>query len=166
MLRSSLVALLALAAIPAHAQSTCDSIANEPVHYDVVFERDIQPYFGGVVSMTIPRCETCHVSGSAGGMNLAPANVRLELLGADGNGEPSLNYPSYRRIVPERPFASLVYVRIHCDDSPPGRMPPGANGSMDPDFLRFQALVHDWIALGAIMVDTDRRFIGSFESIR
>ena len=104
---------------------------------------------------------------SGSGMNVAPENVRLAWLGSDETGQASLNFPSWKRIVPGRPALSLVYQRIHCDDSPPGRMPPGhPGGAVDPQFLQLQALVHDWIALGAIMVDTDRRFAGDFETLR
>ena len=40
------------------------------------------------------------------------------------------------------------------------------DNGLDPQFLNMRALIHDWIALGAIMDDTDRRFVGDFESIR
>jgi hypothetical protein len=160
-----LLAAVALASPGVHA--VCDDISGIPPRYDIVFETDIQPRIGGVPGSGItPFCQNCHVQSASGGLNMAPPNVRMSLLGMDENGQDSLNYPPWKRIVPGRPAASLVYQRIHCDDSPPGRMPPGASGATNPNFLLMQALVHDWIALGAIMADTDRRFVGDFETIR
>lgn len=146
----------------------CDSIAAEPVRYDVVFERDVQPYFGGVDGATEPAfCANCHVSLERGGLSLAPDRVRLELLGSDETGEDAQNFFPEKRIVPGRPFDSIVFVRAHCDTSPPGRMPPqGVLPELQKQFVRFQAVLHDWIALGAIMADTDRRFVGDFETLR
>lgn len=151
----------------ANAQAQCDDISAIPARYDIVFETDIQPLLGGVPGAPTPYCQSCHVLSSSGGMNVAPANIRLAWLGADESGQESLNFPPGKRIVPGRPELSLVYQRIHCDDAPPGRMPPGhPGGAIDPPFLQLQALMHDWIALGAIMADSDRRFVGDFETIR
>ena len=161
-----LLASIALAGSP-RARAACDDISGIAPRYDIVFELDIQPLIGGVPGSPVtPYCQNCHVFSASGGLNMAPENVRLSLLGPDETGQESLNFPPWKRIAPGQPTASLVYQRIHCDDSPPGRMPPGASGATDPQFLQMQALVHDWIALGAIMVDTDRRFVGDFETIR
>lgn len=147
----------------------CDSLASEPVNYRVVFEDDIQPFFGGVLGSPInPRCETCHVTVTNGDMNLAPINVLVNLLGIDGEGQQSPNYPR-RRIVPGKPEQSLLFLRINCDDAPDtgGRMPPGsAGGSEDPEFLHFEALVHDWIKSGALMFGSDRVFQAGFDDLR
>jgi hypothetical protein len=150
------------------ARGQCDDITTIPARYDIVFETEIQPLIGGSAGSPVtPYCENCHVLSSSGGLNMAPADIRLAWLGADENGQESLNFPPWRRIVPGRPELSLVYQRMHCDDAPPGRMPPGhPGGAVDPQFLQMQALVHDWIALGAIMAGTDRRFVGDFESLR
>jgi hypothetical protein len=147
----------------------CDSLASEPVNYQVVFEDEIQPYFGGVLGSPItPRCETCHVALSFGNMSLAPINVLTNLLGVDGSGQQSPNYP-LRRIVPGHPEQSLLFLRINCDDAPDtgGRMPPGSGGGMnDPEFLHFEALVHDWIKSGALMFGSDRVFQAGFDDLR
>lgn len=162
-----LSALFAVALAP-QALAVCDAIDGIAPRYDVVFERDIQPLLGGTATPGVtPYCETCHVLSSSGGMSVAPANIRASWLGDDEAGQASLNFPPWKRIFPGRPAESLVYQRIHCDDSPPGRMPPGsAGGATDPQFLQLQALLHDWITLGAIMATTDRRFVGDFESVR
>jgi len=165
--RFSVVLLAAVALTSPRVRAQCDDISSIAPRYDIVFEVDVQPRIGGVPGSPITAfCQNCHVFSSSGGLNMAPENVRLSLLGVDETGEPSLNYPPWKRIAPVRPAESLIYQRIHCDDSPPGRMPPGASGAINPDFLAMQAIVHDWIALGAIMVDTDRRFVGDFETIR
>jgi hypothetical protein len=149
--------------------ASCDSLASEPVNYRVVFEDEIQPYFGGVLGSPInPRCETCHVTVTNGDMNLAPINVMVNLLGIDGDGQQSPTYP-LRRIVPGHPERSLLYLRINCDDAPDtgGRMPPGSEGGMnDPEFLHFEALVHDWIKSGALMFGSDRVFQAGFDDLR
>lgn len=147
----------------------CDSLATEPVNYRVVFEDDIQPYFGGVLGSPInPRCETCHVTVTNGDMNLAPINVLTNLLGIDGSGQQSPNYP-FLRIAPGHPERSLLFLRINCNDAPDtgGRMPPGSEGGInDPEFLHFEALVHDWIKSGAIMSGSDRVFQAGFDDLR
>jgi len=147
----------------------CDSLATEPVNYRVVFEDDIQPYFGGVLGSPVnPRCETCHVTVTNGDMNLAPINVLTNLLGIDGSGQQSPNYPRLR-IAPGHPEQSLLFLRINCNDAPDtgGRMPPGSEGGAnDPEFLHFEALVHDWIKSGAIMSGSDRVFQAGFDDLR
>lgn len=141
----------------------CDSIATEPVRTDVDFEAEIQPFLSGG-GTTSAFCTGCHTTLSRGGLNVLPENVRVAFLGADEQGAVSVNYPEWRRIAPGLPRASLVFQRVHCNDSP-GRMPPGASNG-DAEFIRFQALLHDWIATGAIMDSTDRRSMDSFETIR
>ena len=147
----------------------CDSLATEPVNYRVVFEDDIQPYFGGVLGSPInPRCETCHVTVTNGDMNLAPINVLANLLGVDGSGQQSPNYP-FLRIAPGQPERSLLFLRINCANAPDtgGRMPPGSEGGInDPEFLHFEALVHDWIKSGALMTGSDRVFQAGFDDLR
>lgn len=147
----------------------CDSLATEPVNYRVVFEDDIQPYFGGVLGSPVnPRCETCHITVTNGDMNLAPINVLTNLLGIDGSGQQSPNYPRLR-IAPGHPEQSLLFLRINCNNAPDtgGRMPPGSEGGInDPEFLHFEALVHDWIKSGAIMSGSDRVFQAGFDDLR
>lgn len=145
------------------AAQDCDSIANEPVRTDVDFETEIQPFLSGGGSVS-SFCSDCHTVSSRGGLNVLPQNVRVGLLGADEQGAVSANYPEWRRVVPGHPRASLVFHRMHCDTFP-GRMPPGARNG-DAEFIRFQALMHDWIATGAIMDSTDRRSSNGFEDVR
>ena len=39
-------------------------------------------------------------------------------------------------------------------------------GSEDPEFLHFEALVHDWIKSGALMFGSDRVFSAGFDDLR
>lgn len=149
--------------------SDCDSLKAEPPHERIDFLRDIQPFLGGLMDQVIvPRCETCHVIVIRGDMDLGPANVRTSLLGIDGQGQQSPNYPR-RRIVPGAPYESLLFLRISCSNAPDsgGRMPPGSQGGeLDPEFLHFEALVHDWIKAGALMPGGDRVFQAGFDDLR
>ena len=149
--------------------SDCDSLKAEPLHERIDFLRDIQPFLGGLMDQQIvPRCESCHVIVIRGDMDLGPANVRTSLLGIDGQGQQSPNYPRLR-IVPGDPYASLLFLRISCGNAPAsgGRMPPGSQGGeLDPEFLHFEALMHDWIKAGALMPGGDRIFEAGFDDLR
>lgn len=69
------------------------------------------------------------------------------------------------RVRPFEPLASSLFLKVNCETPPFGsRMPLG--GSPSPEL---QALIHDWIASGALMPQSPgavRLFIGNFESIR
>lgn len=141
----------------------CDSLAGEPVRADLDFFVDIQP-------LVDARCAPCHTDFNFGGMNLRRENVKLSLLGANEAGAPS-SYPGFLRVTPGDPLTSLVFLRLNCEnagsiDNQIPRMPPGGTTT------DLQALVHDWIALGAILrgddeaTRTDRTFLGTFDPIR
>lgn len=159
-------ALAAAAGETAHAPDAvdCDSLTTEPVYTHVDFTTQIQP----LINL---RCAPCHIDISSGGMNLRAENVKASLLGADETGEPS-GYPGFLRLKPGDPGASLIFLRLNCENAgsaanPIPRMPPPNGTGTD-----MQALIHDWIALGAIMrgdtpeTTTDRMFLGNFDLIR
>ena len=128
-----------------------------PIRYDVSFEGDIRAFIAA-------QCNTCHVNASSGGLNVSFSNARMNLLGAAETGTPSSGDPSLRRVRPFRPQDSLLFEKLNCA-SPPvgGPMPIGGSASVE-----FQALVHDWIAAGALMPDSpggDRLSVGTFEAI-
>ena len=142
----------------------CDALDEQPIHADVDFFVDVQP-------LVSARCAPCHIDISSGGMNLRPENIKASLLGADETGAPS-SYPGYFRLRPGEPLQSLVFLRLNCANAgdagnPIPRMPPPNGTGTD-----LQALVHDWIALGAILhgdtpeTTTDRIFLGRFDVIR
>jgi hypothetical protein len=143
----------------------CVSLAAEPVRDYIDFYTDIQPILA-------TRCASCHTTSSAGGLSLLPDAIRVGLLGDDETGAPS-GYPGFRRIVPGDPAASLVFLRVNCanagtPDAIIPRMPPGST----PTAVDLHALLHDWIAAGAILRSdipsrrTDLSFRGGFEPLR
>jgi hypothetical protein len=136
----------------------CDSLTGDPIRVHLTWEGDIQDQVDNV-------CETCHVNNSSGGLSLRFDVVRENLMGFDESGQQANGYPEYKRVVPGDPLSSLLFRKLNCDNPTPpllgGRMP--ATGALPTDF---QALVHDWIALGAIFANGDRNFLGNFEDIR
>ncbi len=143
----------------------CVSLASQPVRDYIDFYTDIQPILA-------TRCASCHTTSSAGGLNLLPDAIRVGLLGDDETGAAS-GYPGFRRIVPGDPAASLVFLRVNCANAGTPdviipRMPPGGT----PTAVDLHALLHDWIAAGAILRSdiparrTDLSFRGGFEALR
>ena len=157
--------LLALVGLPAPALGNppegCDElpVITLPVRYDVSFEGDIRPR----LEDSAQGCTSCH--GSFGNLSLSFANARVNLLGVNETGAPSSGDASILRIRPFEPLASSLFLKVNCEIPPFGsRMPLG--GSPDAEL---QALIHDWIAVGALMPDAPgavRLFIGNFESIQ
>lgn len=99
--------------------------------------------YGQIQSIFEATCTGCH-PGSVGAGNLG--------LGANasyGNlvGVPSDGLPSMLRVAPGDPLASMLFLKLNCDD-PPGlgvRMPLNASALS----LTQQAFFFDWIRLGA-----------------
>lgn len=130
-----------------------------PVRYDVSFGGEIQPVLASI-------CANCHTGLSFGGFNVLESNVRNNLLGANETGTPFSGNPSIFRLRPFRPLESGLFLKLNCEIPPVpygGRMPPGGGAPSE-----LQALIHDWIASGAIMSSNlggDRISVGNFESI-
>jgi hypothetical protein len=139
--------------------TNCTSLVTVPddTRYDVSFEGDIRPQLQTF-------CNTCHIAGSSGGLNMSTANARLRLIGADETGTPAAGDNTRLRVRPFVPIDSVLFEKINCATPPfGGQMPPGGG-----DTILLQKLVHDWIAAGALMPDSpggDRTFIGNFELI-
>jgi hypothetical protein len=133
------------------------SETTDPVRYDVSFEADIRPIVATL-------CNTCHIAGSTAGFNINFSNARINLIGADETGAAASGSATILRVRPGVPTASAFFDKINCANPPfGGPMPPGGGAT-----TQLQALVHDWIAAGALMPDSpggDRTFIGNFESI-
>jgi hypothetical protein len=149
--------------LPERAEG-CDSIAEVPPRPEVDFLVDIQPQLA-------LRCASCHTEISAGGFSVLAGQIKSTWLGEEESGAPS-GFPGFRRVVPARPRDSLVFLRVHCEnaggpDNIIPRMPPG-----DRIEIALQALIHDWIANGAILrgatpgTRTDRQFMADFEPLR
>jgi hypothetical protein len=143
--------------LPLKQLGACDDLSAgvQPIRHDVSFEGDIRPFI-------TKQCASCH--GGQGGLSLSTANARNALIGANENGTPSSGNATILRVRPFEPLASSLFLKLNCDVPPfGGRMPLGGSASIE-----FQALVHDWIAAGALMPDSfggQRLFIGNFESI-
>lgn len=130
-----------------------------PVQHGVRFSIDIQPVLQA-------NCDACHGQSPTQGFDVRIDGARLSLIGADETGAPFRNIASIFRVRPGKPSESGFFLKINCAIPPVpygSRMPPGPT----PLPASFQALVHDWIAAGALMPDAggDRTFIGNFESI-
>lgn len=131
--------------------------ASNPIRYDVTFGGDIQPLLNTA-------CLTCHINGSTNGFNVSQSNARLSLLGPNETGTPFTNVSTIFRVRPGLPLESGIFLKLNCEFPPVpygSRMPPGGASA------ELQALVHDWIASGALMPEYggERTFVGSFESI-
>lgn len=139
--------------------SNCASLVTTPddTRYDVDFEADIRPQLESF-------CNTCHLSGSSGGLNMNTTNARLALIGANETGTPAQGNNQRLRVRPFVPTDSVLFEKINCATPPfGGTMPPGGG-----DTILLQKLVHDWIAAGALMPGSpggDRLSVGSFEPI-
>jgi hypothetical protein len=164
MIRTALSALtLALApltvatAFEVRSGDACEPLPadQQPIRYDVSFEGDIRPYIDNL-------CASCH--GSQGGMSLSLGSVVDALLGSDERGQPSQGDASILRVRPFEPLASSLFLKLNCVLPPFGN--PMPLGDSAPQEL--QALVHDWIASGALLPTSggSRLFIGRFESIQ
>lgn len=131
-----------------------------PIRYDVSFEGDIRQH------LQVP-CGGCHINGGVSGFNMSITNVRTNLIGAGETGAPFTNVPTIVRVRPGRPLESGLFLKVNCGTPqvPYGAQMPIGGSPLTPEV---QALIHDWIAAGALMPDSpggDRTFIGNFESI-
>jgi hypothetical protein len=139
--------------------SNCTSLVSDPddTRYDVDFEADIRPQLQTL-------CNTCHINGSSGGLNMNPTNARNSLIGPNETGTPAQGNNQRLRVRPFVPTDSVLFEKLNCATPPfGGVMPPGGG-----DTITLQKLIHDWIAAGALMpasLGGDRAFIGNFESI-
>ena len=137
------------------------SPATVPIRYDVSFEADIRP------QLEAP-CGSCHINSSFGGFNFNTSNARTSLIGADETGAPFTANASIFRVRPGRPLESGLFLKVNCEipAEPYGATMPIGGSPLSPEV---QALIHDWIAAGALMPDAssggDRLSIGTFESI-
>ncbi len=137
---------------PVFAASGCDSIASIPITWNINYENDIQAIFNN-------RCSNCHVKSGGNpeaGLNLDPGSSWDSLVNA-----PSQEQLPNLLVVPGQPLASVMFGKINCTTPNAGmRMPRGR----PPLPLTEQALIYDWIMLGAPLGQTDFIFTGGFEA--
>lgn len=129
------VAWLASAA-NAQQASGCDDLSGRPIHPAVDWQLDVKPIFTELVGGE-GRCTGCH--------NAVQTSAGLDL--SDTNGDAIYTIVDEHLVVPGRPQASLLFLKVNCAEPPSGsRMPLG-----DADLsLLQQELIHDWIAQGAL----------------
>ena len=139
-------------ASPVFAADGCDSIAGIPITWNVDYENDIQAIFNN-------RCSNCHVKSGgkpAAGLDLDPGASWDALVNA-----PSQEQLGRMFVVPGQPSNSVMFEKINCEIPNAGmRMPRGRTALP----LAEQALIFDWIMLGAPLGQTDVIFLGSFEA--
>ncbi len=136
---------------PVFAASGCDSIASIPITWNINYENDIQAIFNN-------RCSGCHVKNSppAAGLDLNPGASWDSLVNA-----PSQEQLGRLLVVPAQPLASVMFEKINCAAPNVGLRMPRVPRIPLP--LNEQALIYDWIMLGAPLLQTDFIFVGGFE---
>lgn len=143
--------LLGFLSVPALAATGCESIASIPITWNIDYSNDIQNVFNS-------RCSNCHVDhGGApeGNLDLDPEFSYDGLVNAPSSGQPGRFL-----VVPGQPLDSVIFEKINCDNPDSGnRMPNGR----PPLPLAEQALIFDWIMLGAPRLQTDFIFMTGFE---
>ncbi|MCE3003763.1 MAG: hypothetical protein LW860_13850 [Xanthomonadaceae bacterium] len=170
-----LAAMLMTSAVSAQTASGCRELPDSgttAIRYDVNYANDILPLMQFTVGVDgSGLCQTCHISGGSANLNLGASFARELLIvdettlletGRRASGQPTPPpVPPVLRVKPGDPARSLLFLKINCAS-------PGVGSAMPSGTLEFQALVHDWIAAGAIMppeLGGDRISIGNFESI-
>lgn len=134
---------------PAHAggPSGCSDLSAIPLTFAITYYGDIQPLFSDN-----DRCTGCH--GGLANLFLAPDFSYGNLVGVSSSQQPGL-----LRVAPGDPLNSLLFQKLACDNPEVGGRMPLAG---DPIPLQEQALIMDWILLGAGF-DTDPLFSDQFE---
>lgn len=110
----------------------CDDLSVIAQTPQLVFERDIQPLLNNA------GCTGCH--GGAGGLSLAPDEALSNLVGVASSA-----LPDQLRVDPGRPFESVLFLAINCEQ-PGGSLFRMSGLQEDPES---QALIRDWISQGA-----------------
>ena len=138
--------------LPGLAASGCDSIASIPITWNIDYTNDIQAIFNN-------RCSNCHVKSGGNpeaGLDLDPGASWDALVNA-----PSQEQLGRLLVVAGQPLASVMFEKINCSTPNAGmRMPRGRT----PLPLTEQALIFDWIMLGAPSTQTDAIFLDGFEA--
>ena len=148
-----LLAAIDVTAAPS-AQATpggCDSIASVPIVWNIDYAVDLQEIFN-------KRCSNCHVdhAGSpSADLDLDPKWSYDNLVGA-----PSGSKTGGTLVIPGNPMQSVLFQKINCSTPDSGLRMPRAR---PPIPLEEQALIHDWIMLGAPRFQTDFIYTSGFE---
>lgn len=139
-------------ASPVFAASGCDSISSIPITWNIDYDDDIQTIFNN-------RCSNCHVKSGgnpSAGLDLDPGASWDSLVNA-----PSQEQLGRLLVVPGQPLSSVMFEKINCATPNAGMRMPRDRPSLP---LTEQALIFDWIMLGAPLGQTDIIFLGGFEA--
>lgn len=143
--------LALLASAPAKAADGCESIASIPITWNIDYTTTIQDLFSN-------RCSNCHVDHAgdpSGDLDLDPEFSWDNLVNAPSSGQPGRFL-----VVPGQPLDSVLFEKINCDMPNVGDRMPRARPPLP---LAEQALIFDWIMLGAPFQQTEFIFFGGFE---
>jgi hypothetical protein len=114
--------------------TNCDGITSPVRFKHVNYALQVQPVFE-------LNCGPCHLSGASAQLSLSSANAYSALVGVD-----AFEVPAIKRVLPGDPENSYLFSKINCNTPQVGdRMPQGSK----PLSPAQQALIHDWIAIGA-----------------
>lgn len=145
------LATVFISSAPAKAASGCENIASIPITWNIDYTTTIQDVFSN-------RCSNCHVDHAgdpSGDLDLDPEFSWDNLVNAPSNGQPGRFL-----VVPGQPLDSVLFEKLNCDMPNAGDRMPRARPPLP---LAEQALIFDWIMLGAPFQPTDFIFLGGFE---
>ena len=131
--------------------SECDSIDSVPMRFDIDYGADVQPIF-------TEHCANCHVdSGGAplAGLELDVGVSWFQLVGTSSSQDPSLT-----RVIPGDAAQSLLYQKVNCTFPAIGSRMPFERPELS---VENQAVIHDWIVLGASSTTSEVIFLSGFE---
>ena len=135
----------------AQETSGCDSIDAVPMRFDIDYGAHVQLIWD-------QHCANCHVmSGGAplGGLELDTGVSWFQLVGVPSSQDGSLT-----RVIPGDAKNSLLFQKVNCDLPAIGSRMPLDRPELS---IEEQALIHDWIALGASETTSEVIFLSGFE---
>lgn len=131
------------------AASGCTNLDVVPIQFTIDYQSAIQGIFNNY-------CVECHEGKDPpGGLDLSAGGSWSHLIHV-----PSSQNGTFIRVVPDQPLASLLFLKINCDNPGVGQRMPYNRDALQPED---QALIFDWIAAGAPSTTTDIVFSGGFE---
>lgn len=148
--------------------SGCTDISQIPAIFDIQYGAAIQSLFMQFSSNPQVGCADCHTSMDgamtpAGFLNLDSTDPAGQSPYANIVGVPSVQVPELDYVNPGHPELSYLFIKVNCDmpiDPDHSRMPLGYTDVFTPEQ---QALIYDWILLGAPIDPTTGIFRNNFE---
>ena len=135
----------------AQEPSECDSIDAVLMRFDIDYATDVQPVWD-------QHCANCHVA--SGGAPLAGLELDTGVSWEQLVGVASSQDASLTRVLPWDAPSSLLYQKVNCYFPAIGSRMPFERPELS---VEEQALIHDWIALGASSTTSEVIFLSGFE---